>query len=593
MHGKLRAAALVGATALFTTMGPIEEPAPSAETLAMLDPIRQASAMCGSKSGFAALAQRLRLAGILATPAHAAMQGPVPLLDTLGGLDFPVTANAAARPYFQQGLMLVYGFNHGAAVRSFKEAQRLDPDCAMCWWGEALAYGPNINAPMDPSSIDATLAAVARARALKGNASAMEQALIDALALRYVADVQADRAPLDMAYAEAMLAAAAQFPDDDDVAVLAAEAVMDTTPWNYWQADRRTPNGRIGDAVMLVERVLARRPDHPQAAHLYIHLMENYAVPARAEAAADRLARPLVPGAGHLVHMPGHIYYRLGRFADSIRSNVLAARVDEAYVEASGDNGLYRFGYYPHNVHFIVTSAQMAGDIPTAIREAQRLGKVVSADVAAQIAWIQPVNAAPYLAYAQVGSPDQILALAAPDDRLPYVTAMYHYARAVAEAQRSNRSGFRREIAALRKLREDTDFEAMTAQGVPAPDLLTIAETVALARYATARRRYKDAADLYREAIALEDTIPYTEPPYWYYPIRQSLGAALFQAGRYEEARQAFREALVRSPANGWALYGLAQTEDKLGNRLEAAAARDALDRAWLGDSAWLRMERL
>lgn len=593
MHTSLRAVLAAGVAAIVMNLGPAGEPTPSAQTLTMLDPTRQASALCGSRNGFAALRERLRIASLFAAPAHAAMQAPMPLYPGLDGLDFPVTANAQARPFFLQGLMFSYGFNHAAAVRSFKEAQRLDPDCALCWWGEAFAYGPNINAPMDPSSIEATMAAVARAQALKGRASPVEQAMIDAIALRYTADPEADRAPLDQAYAEAMLAAAARFPANDDLALLAAEAVMDTTPWVYWEADKQTPKGRIGEAVGLVETVLARSPDHPQASHLYIHLMENGGDPQKAEAFADRLARPLAPGAGHLVHMPAHIYYRLGRFGDSIRSNVAAARVDEHYLRSSGDNGIYRFGYYPHNVHFIVTSAQMAGDIRTAIAEARRLDSIVSADVAAQIASIQPVNAAPYLAYAQVASPKAILALEAPDERLPYVTAMYHYARAVAEAQRRNRSGFERELAAMREIRETADFEPMTAQRVPAPELLLIAETVARGRFAASRGRYGEAADLYRQAIALEDKIPYMEPPYWYYPVRQSLGAALFRAGRYEGARQAFRDALAQSPANGWALYGLARTEAKLGNRLEAAAARQALDRAWLGDRKWLRMDRL
>lgn len=593
MHTSLRAVLAAGVAAIVMNLGPVAEPAPSAETLAMLDPTRQASALCGSRNGIAALRDRLRIASLFATPAHAAMQAPMPLYPGLGGLDFPVTANAQARPYFLQGLMFSYGFNHAAAVRSFKEAQRLDPGCALCWWGEAFAYGPNINAPMDPSSIEATMAAVAKAQSLKAKASPVERAMIDAVALRYTADPKADRAPLDLAYADAMLAAAQRFPGNDDLALLAAEAVMDTTPWVYWEADKVTPKGRIGDAVRLVETVLARSPDHPQASHLYIHLMENGGDPRKAEAYADRLARPLAPGAGHLVHMPAHIYYRLGRFGDSIRSNVAAARIDEDYLRSSGDSGMYRFGYYPHNVHFIVTSAQMAGDIRTAVAEAKRLDSIVSADVAAQIASIQPVNAAPYLAYAQVASPKAILALEAPDERLPYVTAMYHYARAVAEAQRRNRRGFERELAAMRTVRETADFAPMTSQRVPAPELLLIAETVARGRFAAARGRYGEAADLYRQAIAIEDRIPYMEPPYWYYPVRQSLGAALYRAGRYQEARQAFRGALAQSPANGWVLYGLARTEAKLGNRLEAAAARQALDRAWLGDRKWLRMDRL
>jgi tetratricopeptide (TPR) repeat protein len=396
-----------------------------------------------------------------------------------------------------------------------------------------------------------------------------------------------------MRYADRMLEIARRFPNDDNVALLAAEAVMDTRPWDYWEADGKTPKGKIGEAVRLVETVLARSPDHPQAAHLYIHLMESTANPARAEAAADRLARPLVPAAGHLVHMPAHIYYRVGRFADSIRANVAAARADEAYLASSKEAGLYRYGYYPHNVHFIVASAQMAGDMKTAIAEAQKLGTILNTDISAAMPWVQPVDAAPYLAYAQFAAPGEILALPAPDARLPYVTAMWHYARAVAHAQRKDDAAVGREIAAIRKIRETTDFKPMVDQLVPAPDLLRLAEIVAEARLAYAHGRFEKAASLYGEAVKIEDGIRYMEPPFWYYPVRQSLGAALYRAGRLTDARAAFTAALAQSPNNGWALYGLAETHRALGDKPQAAAADAALARAWLGDRRWLTMDRL
>jgi tetratricopeptide (TPR) repeat protein len=560
----------------------------------MLDPTRLASAMCGRGKQGAALRQRLQLAALLASPAAAATSGSAILYPGLDGLHFPVTAHAQARSFFQQGLMQSYGFNHAAAIASFREAQRLDPACAMCWWGEAFALGPNINAPMDPSSNAETVAAVRKAQSLRQNASPAERALIDAIALRYSDDPAAERVKLDKAYADAMLAAAARYPELDDISLIAAEAVMNTSPWDYWLADRTTPKfPEVATAVQLVEKVYARNPDHPQAAHLYIHLLENNVGVKRAEAVADRLARPLAPGSGHLVHMPAHIYYVLGRYGDSIRSNIVAARADEEYIRLSGDTGLVRFGYYPHNVHFIVTSAQMAGDMNTAVREAQRLASILSVDVATQVAWTQAIHAAPYFAYAQVARPAEILALPEPDARLPYVAGIRHYARAVAHAQRRDRAGFRRELAALKAIRTTGNFEINIAQAMPAQDLLLIAETVARARMASASRKHKEAVRLYREAIAIEDRIPYLEPPYWYYPIRQSLGAALFRAGRPDEARQVFREALMRSPANGWALYGLAASERALGNRIEAAAAEQALDRAWLGRRKWLRMDRL
>lgn len=565
----------------------------SPEALAMLDPTREAASLCGGDGGNSALRQALILASAAAMAASAE-PAVIPLYPDLSRPRFPVsTKSAEAARYFNQGLLLTYGFNHAGAVRSFREAQRLDPGCALCWWGEAMALGPNINAPMDDRDRDAALKAMDRAQTLSANAPPLERALIAAIGRRYSRDPAADRAALDAAYADAMIDVARRFPADDDVAVLTAEAVMDTTPWNYWEADKRTPVGRSGEAVRLIETVLARNPDHPQAAHLYVHLMENSADPHRAEAAADRLSRPVAPSAGHLVHMPAHIYYVVGRYPDSMRVNIAAARADEAYIRSAGDNGLVRYGYYPHNVHFIVTSAQMAGDMRTAIAEARRLRTILDPATSAKFAWIQAIDAAPYLAMAQFASPAAILAMPAPDARLPYAVAMRHYARAVARAEQRDRPGFDREIAAIAALRQSGAFADMIAQGVPAPDLLTLAETVARGRFAFAAGRYDDAAALYRDAIAIERRIPYQEPPYWYYPVNQSLGAALYKAGRYDEASQAFRAALAQQPHSGWALYGLAQSEQAQGRRLEAAAARQALGKAWVGNAGWLRMERL
>ena len=517
----------------------------------------------------------------------------VPLYTGMGDLNFQITTTSPeAQRYFSQGLAFAYGFNHAAAIASFREAQRLDRNCAMCWWGEAFAHGPNINAPMDTATNARAFGAAAYANWLARNATPAERALTLAMAKRYSLDPKADRATLDATFADEMLAAAAAHPAHDDIALIAAEAAMNTRPWDYWTADKK-PNQRIGQAVRLVEMVLGRSPNHPQAAHLYIHLMENGPDPKLAEAAADRLNGPLAPTLGHLVHMPAHIYYRLGRWQDSIRANVAAARADEAWIRDSGDKGLVRYGYYPHNVHFIVTSAQMAGEMPTAIREARKLEAVLDPEVSSKIAWIQAVNAAPYFTAAQCATPSEILAMRAPDARLPYPTAMRFYARALARAQQRNREGFERELKKLHAIRSGDALKPMIDQGVPAGDLLHLAETVARARWASANGRLGEAVRLYREAASIEQKIPYMEPPYWYYPVHQSLGAALYRARRYREARGAFETALLQSPNNGWVLYGLAATQRALGRRTEAAAADVALKKAWSGNPAWLRMDRL
>jgi tetratricopeptide (TPR) repeat protein len=565
----------------------------SPAALAMLDPSQRATSSCGSGAARGTLRRELLLAAAVASPLSK-VSDPMPLYEDLAGPRLHVTTSSEkARRYFNQGLLLTYGFNHAGAIRSFRESQRLDPTCALCWWGEAVALGPNINAAMEDRDRESALAAMDRANRFKYLASPIEQSLIDAGLRRYSRDPKADRAALDVAYADAMLDSAKRFPQDDDVAVLAAEAVMDVSPWNYWQADKRTPVGRSGEAVNLVEAVLARNPDNLQAAHLYVHLMENSADPSRAEVAADRLAKPLAPSAGHLVHMPSHIYTQVGRYADSMRVNVAAARSDEAYIRQTNDQSLVRYGYYPHNVHFIVTSAQMAGDMTTAIREARRLRTILDPETSARIAWIQAIDAAPYLAMAQFASPDAILRMPPADSRLPYAVAMRHYARAVAEAQRRNPAGVERELAALAALRSSKAFSAMIEQGVPAPELLSLAEAVVRGRLDYARGRFVNAVTHYRQAIDLEAKIPYQEPSYWYYPVSQSLGAALYKLGRYDDASQAFRAALLKTPRNGWALYGLAQSEQAQGHALEAAAARRALRKTWLGSNASLRMDRL
>lgn len=584
-----KAAVLLGVGFSLASFTP--RPVFPAASLDALDPTRIATSLCGARRAGSMLSQALLTAAAVAAPASQVR--PIPLYPDLATSPFPVsTRDPQARRYFSQGLLLGYGFNHAGAVRSFREAQRIDPDCAMCWWGEALALGPNINAPMDERDRPSALRAMDRAMALRDAASPMEQALIQAVARRYSRDPQADRATLDASYADAMLHIAQRFPADDDVAVLAAEAAMDTTPWNYWEPDRKTPIGRTGEAVRLVETVLHRNPAHIQAAHLYIHLMEA-SDPQRAEVSADRLAKPLAPSAAHLVHMPGHIYQRRGRHADAIRVNIAAARADEAYIRSAGDNGLVRYGYYPHNVHFIVTSAQMAGDMRTAIREARRLRTIIDPEISARIAWIQAIDAAPYLALAQFSAPGPILALPAPDTHLPYVSAIRHYARAIAYAGLRDQDGFDGELSALARLKASDMFKEMIEPGMPAPDLMMLADLTARGRFASVKGDYEGAIGFYRQAVAIEERIPYQEPPYWYYPVRQSLGAALFLAGRYDDASDAFRAALTQTPNNGWVLYGLFRSEAAQGHKLEAEAARKAWAKAWLGDRSWLRMDRL
>jgi tetratricopeptide (TPR) repeat protein len=576
------------AAASLAVDGPVPAQTIAPDMIAALDPTLLAGRTCGPRLGSDTLAGRVRLAAELSQDGAPATGLATPVPDTIR------LAVSSTDPmviqHVRRGLLLAYGFNHEAAITEFQAAQQRDPQCAICYWGEAYALGPNINAPMTPEALPQARSALSRAMALRGGASLPERALIEALSARYRGD---DRGASEAEYADAMRAVVQRFTSDDDVAVIAAEAAMNTRPWDYWEADGLTPKPRIGEAVGYIETVLARNPDHPQAQHLYIHLLEASANPARAEVAADRLAAADIAAAGHLVHMPAHIYFRLGRFADSIRANVAAMRADEAYLATAGPNLAYRYGYYPHNIHFIVASAQMAGDMDTAIKESRRLSQMLDPEISAQLGWLQPVQAAPFMAFAQFAAPEDILALSQADTRLPYVVAIRHFARAVARATQQNRREFERELAALRTIRESNHIQALIDQGVPARDLLMVAEQVARGRWEMTAGRYGAAAKMFEAAAVMEAGIPYMEPPYWYFPVNQSLGAALFRAGRLEEARAAFRAALVRAPNNGWALYGLDQTERALGHRAEAAAAQAAFKRAWLGDPRWLTMDRL
>ncbi|MFH1342173.1 MAG: tetratricopeptide repeat protein [Pseudomonadota bacterium] len=528
------------------------------------------------------------------TPAPAFADTEPPLWTGIGSTTWKITTtNERAQAYFDQGLRLSYAFNHDEARRAFRMAQKLDPDCAMCFWGEALVLGPNINLPMPEDAVGPAYAAAQKAKALAGKASAREQALIGAIVARYSSDPKAPRPPLDAAYAAEMAKAAERFTADDEIATLYAEAVMDVSPWDYWKPGGREAKPQSMPIVPTLERVLARNPDHTGAIHLYIHAVEASDRPKRAEPYADRL-RGAIPGAGHLVHMPSHIYYRVGRYLDALEDNKIAVKVDEKYLaDTNAPMGVYRLGYYPHNVHFLMASAQMAGDGPTVIAAAEKLGQLIPSEAAKGIAMVQPVKAAPYFAHAQFSTPGTILALPDPGDAIPYVKAMWLYVRGVALVANRDFVGATAAASAIETIERTADFKLLKDSGVPAQEVLRIARTVILARVAQAKADYRTAIVRFERAAALQDALAYTEPPYWYYPIRQSLAAVLLQAGRYAEAERQFQRALSRAPANGWSYYGLAELHKSRGNATAARKAEADLARTWIGDRKLLKISNL
>jgi len=576
------AAAVSATLAAFSTGASSERALPDA----LLQPT---GAACAPNPGQPALLRNMILAATETAPFQPVP--PKPVLDQrpqlyrdLGKLHFRIsTRNPRAQAFFDQGVILAFGFNHAEAQRAFREAQRLDPECAMCFWGEALVLGPNINVPMMPDAIAPAFEASKRASELAPKASPVERALIAAVAKRYSADPKADRAALDKAYADAMKEVAARYPRDDTVLTLYAESLMDTQPWDYWEAGGTKNKGSGADIVATIEKVLARDPRHPGAVHLYIHAMEASNKPEKALPYADRLGG-LVPGAGHLVHMPAHIYYRIGMYRESLEANKKAIGVDERYFATSPSDPLYKSAYYPHNIHFVMVSAQMGGDSATALDAASKLDAAIPNEIAKAFAIMQPVKAAPYTTHAQFSDPAATLALPAPSPDLLLVNAMYHYARAVAYAKMKDEANAKREMEALAAMENTADFKPFAEWNMPAKEIVQTARLVAAGRLADAMGDLDAAAKAYEDAIFIEDTLSYMEPPYWYYPVRQSLGSVRLRQGKLDAAETAFRESLVRVRNNGWALAGLAETYKRKGDAAAEAQARTALARAWFGD---------
>jgi tetratricopeptide (TPR) repeat protein len=518
----------------------------------------------------------------------------VQLYKNIGKLSMAVTTtNEEAQAYFNQGWLFTWGFNHAEAVRSFREAQKLDPNFAMAYWGEALALGPNINMPMTDDVVVTAYEAIGKAKALSKGVTAKERTLIDALSRRYGANPMVQRSGLDNDWVVAMNEVAKAFPGDADVQVLHADAMMNLQPWDYWEADGKTPKKNAGAIVAALETALSVNPNHAGAQHLYLHAVEASSTPERGEAVADAL-RGKTPGVGHLLHMPSHIYMRLGRHGDGIAVNADAVAADERLIASAGDetSALFRYGYYPHNVHFLMVSAQMAGVADQVFSAAEKLDAVTSDQVSRDLAWVQAIKTAPYTAHAQFADAETILAMEAPDASFPYVKGFWHYARALAYIAKGDTAKAQAESDAIGELIATADFASLEAQFLPAKSVLALARLVAEARIAQAAKDYAKAEEHLRKAIELEDGMPYQEPAYWYYPMRQTLGAVLLQQGRAEESAEMFRAALSKSPRNGWVLWGLMQAQKAAGGD-GLAETEAAFERAWLGDRSMLRLDRL
>jgi tetratricopeptide (TPR) repeat protein len=524
-------------------------------------------------------------AGLLVPLAGAAEPTPertAPLFQNLGTHHHPITTTTPlAQRYFNQGLVLTFAFNHAEAVRSFREAARLDPGCAMCYWGIALALGPNINAAMEEPAAREAYAAVQEAIQRWEKASEAEKAYIQAMATRYQMDPPADRTALDAAYVNAMRQLARRFPEDMDAAALFAEAIMDTMPWHYWTEDGQPRPGTL-ELLVTLEAIMARAPDHPLALHLYIHAVEASPNPKRGEAAADRLGN-LVPGAGHLVHMPAHIYFRVGRYHDAALTNERAALADEAYFAKRGIQGFYSAAYYSHNIHFLWQAAAIEGRSAEAIKAARKLVGILPAELVRDTPGAEQFLPMPLFALAQFGRWEEILNEPMPAEEFAYHRAMWRYARGLALAAAGRLEEARHERGMLDVLADSDAVRRLeTARhAFPASRLLLIAGLVLDAEIEEQQGRMGEQLRYLEDAVEIQDGLPYMEPPYWYYPVRQTLGAALLRSGRAQEAEAVFREDLKRNPRSGWSLYGLARSLEAQGSVKAAADAQRQFESVW------------
>ncbi|MDH4260839.1 MAG: hypothetical protein OEW16_11140 [Gammaproteobacteria bacterium] len=507
------------------------------------------------------------------------------LLEGLGTYSMPVTSSGPdVQRWFDQGLAMTYGFNHDAAERSFLKAAELDPDCAMCWWGASLVLGPHVNSKMDPGNNAKAWDRLQRAQAAAEDASEKEQAFVQALSARYAAEPPDDRRSLDEAYAAAMGKLAADYPDDLDAATLHAEAMMDLQPWDYWDGNGQA-KGHTAEVVSTLESVIARNPDHAGALHLYVHAVEASPDPARGVAAADRL-RELLPGSGHLVHMPAHIYARVGRYHDAVIANQKAIVADDNYLAICKPGpGVYPLGYVPHNHHFLWFAATLEGASAIAIDAARTTGEKTSDPQLMRTPGFEAMQnfaLTPLLADVRFGRWEQVVAMPKPADDLPYMQAMWHYAQGMAAVGQGRAAEAKPHHEALVKAAADPAIEKMmTWDRYSLIGGVRIGERFVAAGIAQAAKDHDAAIAALREAVAIEDTLPYDEPPAWHWPARQALGAALLAAGKPAEAESAYREELKRNPENGWSLHGLEKSLRAQRRKAEAAEVAARFARAW------------
>lgn len=507
-----------------------------------------------------------------------------PMLNNLGTLHVPITtSNADAQRYFDQGMKLIYAFNHAEALRSFREAARNDDHCAMAYWGQALALAPNINdSAIGPDREQQGYDAIREASKRKAWASQKEQALIDALGVRFSAKVpEGDRQALNQSYADAMRGVWKRFPGDPDVAVLYADAVMNARPWDYWTKDGN-PQPGVADARIALEQTIRSFPDHPGAHHLYIHLLEASRDVDAAVPSADRLGS-LMPGAGHLVHMPSHVYIRVGRYGDAAAANVKAIAADEDYITQCRVQGIYPAIYYPHNIHFLTSVLVMEGRSAEALESARKAASSHGHDVPEGLeGFTSLVQALPLLTMVRFGQWDAIRMAPEPPEGQPFPRSIYHFARGMAFSAAGQPEFAGKELALAEQFASGPEIEKMKIL-----DLNSLARVADIGIWmlrgdiAEKAGQHGEAIAAFQAAVEAEDGLLYSEPPDWPIPPRHYLASACLSAGKPAEAERVYREDLQRHRGNGWSLRGLEASLREQGKTMEADRVQEEFQRAW------------
>lgn len=507
-----------------------------------------------------------------------------PRFEHLGGIDFKIsTNNPEAQAYFNQGMMLAYGFNHAEAARSFYEAARLDSGCAMAYWGYAYVLGPNYNAGMEEDNFQRAYEAVAKAKKYRDRCSPKETALVDALSLRYAAEPPADRGPLDIAYANAMKKVHLQFPDDADVGALYAESLMDLHPWDLYDKTTKIPRAWTGELLATLEKMIRLHPLHPGAHHFFIHAVEASATPEKALPSAAVLDS-LVGGAGHLLHMPSHIYINTGDYHLGSLSNIRAISADSTYTTACHAQGAYPLGYYPHNYHFLAATATLEGNAGLAWDAAKKLQAHTDQDIMRLPGWgtLQHYYTIPYYIAVKFSMWDSLLAMQAPAEDIAYLQAIWQYARGMAYLGKHELSRARETYRQLDLLAADSTLQQISIWDInTTADLVQIAARVLEAGIAVQENQLNRADSLLQHAVALEDKLNYNEPPDWFFSVRHHLGAVLLKKGNFAAAEQIYRQDLKTWRQNGWALIGLYHSLAGQNKNTEAQQVKSAFDKSW------------